>query len=570
MPRETVTIPAADLQPLESQSEVTRSVAPGSRHVTPEFLEGVKQALQNPDKEKLEEATRHSAAKAVLNYFEDMKANPDSGEPNRLREGLELLESEKLYKGWGLEDRLTLEEWREEARRWANAAPHREGRRLGYTFLTEQAGFNLPALPDQPRVLLTDTADTEPLTIREAIERLADAEDQEAAATEVFRALIRYEATAITVDETLKVTRDITGIRLGALRQAFADEQRAQKPPAARKTSSGVYAEHNGVLCRVEEHKAGKDDLVLVHVPLCNFTCWITAEIERNDGEEAVIIYMIEGRTASGHPLPPLEVPARQFPAMNWVAEWGSRAVLNAGMGVKDHARAAIQQLSEPEYRNERTHTGFARVNGHDVYVTAGGRIAATEDAPDIGVSLTGELSKYEPVAPRDQAEAAAALRASMELLKLAPAKVMAPLLMITYRAALDRTTFSGHIAGRTGVGKTQLAALMQQHYGAAMDASALPASWTSTANYLEAQAYYLKDALMVVDEFNDAARLNATAERVMRAQGNTSGRGRMNPDGTLKSIKTPRGTILSTGEDLPSGHSLRARILTIELEPDA
>ena len=55
----------------------------------------------------------------------------------------------------------------------------------------------------------------------------------------------------------------------------------------------------------------------------------------------------------------------------------------------------------------------------------------------------------------------------------------------------------------------------------------------------------------------------------MLRAQGNRSGRGRMRPDATLKPIKPTRGLILSTGEDIPPGQSLRARLLTVELDPE-
>jgi len=41
-----------------------------------------------------------------------------------------------------------------------------------------------------------------------------------------------------------------------------------------------------------------------------------------------------------------------------------------------------------------------------------------------------------------------------------------------------------------------------------------------------------------------------------------------MRPDSTLRPEKPPRGLILSTGEDVPQGHSLRARLLVIEVDP--
>ncbi len=54
----------------------------------------------------------------------------------------------------------------------------------------------------------------------------------------------------------------------------------------------------------------------------------------------------------------------------------------------------------------------------------------------------------------------------------------------------------------------------------------------------------------------------------MLRAQGNRSGRGRMRPDGSLQLTKPPRGLILSTGEDIPSGQSLRARMCIAEISP--
>jgi hypothetical protein len=97
-------------------------------------------------------------------------------------------------------------------------------------------------------------------------------------------------------------------------------------------------------------------------------------------------------------------------------------------------------------------------------------------------------------------------------------------------------------------------------------------ANWTSTANANERQAYLAKDALMLVDDFAprgppyEVARMHATAERLIRAQANQAGRMRMNPDATLKMEMYPRCVLLGTGEDVPRGHSLRARMVVIEV----
>jgi hypothetical protein len=128
------------------------------------------------------------------------------------------------------------------------------------------------------------------------------------------------------------------------------------------------------------------------------------------------------------------------------------------------------------------------------------------------------------------------------------------------------------YLAGPTGVGKSEMAALQQQHYGPGMDARHLPASWSSTGNALEGLAFLAKDALLVVDDFAphgstyEVQAKHREAERILRAQGNLSGRQRMRPDGTLAVTRYPRGMILSTGEDIPIGQSLRARLVIVEV----
>ncbi|HEU5001543.1 MAG TPA: hypothetical protein VFW71_02030 [Actinomycetota bacterium] len=188
----------------------------------------------------------------------------------------------------------------------------------------------------------------------------------------------------------------------------------------------------------------------------------------------------------------------------------------------------------------------------------------------DLPVALTA-LSLPDPPVGEDLI---AAIRASLRLVDLAPPHVSFPLLGATYRAVLGEVDFALHLAGPTGAGMSELASLIQRHFGAGFDARHLPGSWSSTANALELLAFTAKDMLVVIDDFapggqgTDVERAHRDADRVLRAQGNRSGRLRMRADGTLRAAKPPRGLILSTGEDLPRGQSVRARVLACELSP--
>jgi hypothetical protein len=105
------------------------------------------------------------------------------------------------------------------------------------------------------------------------------------------------------------------------------------------------------------------------------------------------------------------------------------------------------------------------------------------------------------------------------------------------------------------------------------MNARALPGSWSSTGNSLEVMAFAAKDAVLVIDDYvpqgttADRARLNALADRVLRAQGNRSGRARLRPDASLRRARPPRGLVISTGEEVPSGPSLRARLVVVDVQ---
>jgi len=76
----------------------------------------------------------------------------------------------------------------------------------------------------------------------------------------------------------------------------------------------------------------------------------------------------------------------------------------------------------------------------------------------------------------------------------------------------------------------------------------------------------------MVIDDFApqgssvEVARYHAAADRVFRAAGNQAGRSRLDSSARLREPKPPRALILSTGEDIPRGQSVRARLLILEL----
>jgi hypothetical protein len=263
---------------------------------------------------------------------------------------------------------------------------------------------------------------------------------------------------------------------------------------------------------------------------------------------------------------------------MDWVIPtWGVSAIFRAGSGTRDHLRAAIQVLSgDVPSRVVYGHTGWRREGDAWVYLHAGGEVGAAGATGGVDdVSLPRTLERYLLPDPPTGGRLAEAVRASLGLLGgLAPDHVTFPLLAAAYRAVLGEADFAVHLAGQSGVFKSELAALAQQHYGAGLVRLCLPGNWASTDNALEGLAFSCKDALLTIDDFAPRGGMyevqgyHRKADRVFRAQGNRAGRQRMWADGRLRAERPPRGLVLSTGEEIPAGASVRARLFIIEIGP--
>jgi hypothetical protein len=347
----------------------------------------------------------------------------------------------------------------------------------------------------------------------------------------------------------------------------------APEPPCSPCSPGSVY-EERGHRIYLRKHTREAGDYL---EPLANFTARITGEDVIDDGSgEVRHVFGVEGTLHNGTPLPAAVVPAGDFSGMSWVLKaWGSRANTAAGLGAKDHLRAAIQELSgDPPRRVVYQHTGWRQEAGRRLYLHGAGAIGPDGAVRALCVELAGKLAHYSLPPPPVGAALVEAIRADLRLLGLAPPRLMYPLLGAIYRAVLGTADCSLSLIGKTGLGKSELAALAQQHYGAEMHRLNLPGNWTSTANALEGLAFLAKDALLVIDDFKPGGSRSeidgwhAKADRVLRAQGNSSARQRCRADGSVRADRPPRGLILMTGEDTPRGESLRARNLSLLVRP--
>ena len=308
---------------------------------------------------------------------------------------------------------------------------------------------------------------------------------------------------------------------------------------------------------------------------LCNFTAEIEREVVKSDGLTTSRQFVVSGRLETGEPLPTIDVPASEFDRLEWLpTSWGASAQVIVGSRYKDHVVAAIKERSDPETVQLCQHTGWAQCDDELLYLTDSGGIGAGGLNPDARCELQGPLGDFSLPAPVDPRtlDLEGILEAFRDLQKDGTALV---LLGAAMRAALchfQPATCSVYLQGTTGTFKSAAAGVLQGFWGSKFDGANLPANWSSTGNALEKTAFLAKDCLLVVDDFvargtrQEVAYTHRNAERLLRAQGNQSGRSRMTAKAEIRNAFYPRGIVMCTGEDVPNGHSLQARLVIINV----
>jgi hypothetical protein len=307
---------------------------------------------------------------------------------------------------------------------------------------------------------------------------------------------------------------------------------------------------------------------------LANFVATILLERAYDDGADVQKLLTVSGLGEGGVSFPQINIPGDEFSTMQWpLIRWGVRAVVSAGIP-REHLRAAIQELSKDRCRSVSifAHTGSRLIGDRCLYLHSGGAIGADGNDTTIQVEFPDpKFRDFELLLPENTERAREAISASLRLLEIGLGPLAFVMLASTYRAPLGMFVAIDHgiwLEGPSGVFKTEVAALAQAHFGQRFHGKNLPGSWSSTGNALERQAFVAKDVLLVIDDLapqsnrHDNSRRNRDVDRIFRGVGNQAGRSRMAADGTLRPVYFPRGMVLATGEDLPRGHSVKARLL--------
>ena len=308
------------------------------------------------------------------------------------------------------------------------------------------------------------------------------------------------------------------------------------------------------------------------HVKLADFVPVLKSEVTYDDGTEPKKMFKVAATHRTGEVMPEQLVSADEMMSMKWMLQrWGKNGSAVPKQSILARISHAIMHpKAEPDHETIYAQTGWKKIGGRYKF------LMPNENSP-YTVELQGKLSSYvftEKCSPDDLVYLSAMLDNV-----IAPAKVMLPMLAVTFLSPLNHflkeagcePKFVTALIGKTGSRKSTLAALFLSFFGR-FTASDLPMSFHDTANSILANTYYLKDILTCIDDYHPAGifqerDMQNTAQSISRYYGDRAGRGRLNSQIEIQASKPPTGNALITAEFAPDiSVSGAARYFNIEL----
>jgi hypothetical protein len=347
-------------------------------------------------------------------------------------------------------------------------------------------------------------------------------------------------------------------------RRKEAEKQLAREQKSKSKTEipeSGLF-ESDGKIYAFN-FETGDKELV------AGFTARITADIFFDDDVNPRREYEITG-TIAGETTPKTgRIKASDFSKGHWVEDiMGARAAVQPRKF--QHVHTAVKEQSrECVQRHIRAYTGFAKEGDEWRFYHAGGAITAAGLVP-AEVELEGGLEMYELPAPAEGGDLKESWKCLRQLYQSHIPQITATQIAGYLLPLVDKPHQGQFAVAETGFAKTSYNLIFLSLYGAAfVTEDKPPADWNGRLFGHQVRAYKGKDLPQLIDEYVPRAAANPDEMRrvcaeLLRSQGNHSGRTGGTPSGGLRKDIYPRGHIIGTGEDLPEGRSMRARVVVV------
>ena len=258
--------------------------------------------------------------------------------------------------------------------------------------------------------------------------------------------------------------------------------------------------------------------------------------------------------------------------------------------GMFDHVRGAAQELSEGKWTNTREYaaSGWVDYGSERVYLLPGAAGAIGPNGLDASIRIDAtHLPEDEPITspalanygrgvrvPTSPEEYALAWEAFEHLISCGPADMTMGIALQILGGPLSPAGAREvpplvHVMGRTGSLKTSLCNAALSMFGTFDESTAPPANWGSTSNSLQTLLHTTKDLTLLVDDYKASIVRRGAHTQLIQQYADGSVRQRQTTNQRLQRTQSPRGLLLSNGEDVWEREaSAEARTVTIRLRP--
>lgn len=373
---------------------------------------------------------------------------------------------------------------------------------------------------------------------------------------------------------------DVLGTRgVAELEKCLKAALNAQPATAVHMLSNRAYAVRKGTFQIL--HRDSRKQ-TMQSEELTDFVAFIDEERRLSDGESPpTISFRLSGVTEGGKRLPSIIVPAQDIRTLAFLGtNWALDTTVYGKPGARDHVAACIKVFSkvrQVQHKLVLTHTGWHHHGEAGwVYLTNDQVIGKDGVVTDVSVELPDSLKRVRLPAPPEGQTEVEAVRQTLALLDIAPPEVARVALATLMRSVLGPLNATVVFHGATGRHKTTFLALLMAHFGPEFQLNRPLTGWDSTANHLVQMLYHAKDMLALVDDYKpnaargvQAQRIAGTFVHVLQAMADGGGKGTLTADRVERAIVYPRGTLITSAEDIPEGHSNQARSLLVPVRTD-
>lgn len=337
-----------------------------------------------------------------------------------------------------------------------------------------------------------------------------------------------------------------------------------------RNKVEAILVKENYKIKSIGEIVNAKNDPIANIIPIPKKQVRVKKEIQ--DEVYIEISFIIDGNKQIDN----IKLTALDMTNAKWVTSYlGMDAIVYPGKE-KEFLLIIKKLFRHVETVQEYSNIGWIKQsNGQYKYLDYNGSLGDG----DIKVNIEDNFSKY--TFPRENGDIGVAINQVLGLLEVVEKRIAYILLSLVYLCPL--LEFIGHksklpefvvwLYGFTGTHKTTIAKLFLSHFGNFN--SGVPASFNDIYASIERKAYKLKDSLLLLDDFcpqqsyRETQNINTIAEKVVRAYGDRTSRGRLTVTMESQTQFIPRGMMIITGESTVPGNSTAARLIPISLNKD-